>query len=267
MNRNNTLIKPILLHAVGPSERPKGAVVMVHGLNVNPRAMAPMAQLANESGLDALVVSLTGHDGYNLRAACLTSWRDDVSRAIDFAISRYEGSCHLLGFSMGGALLVDWLLGRTDFEHFRSMTLLAPALVIKEWTNWYKPLTLVQYPLLSGMPLPYRASRWTMSSWFRSLFELEKDLNKKSLEGPALIALQKLPTTIFISSKDEFISIKALKKWCSQRNLSSWTIEQVERVGPLTRFPYHLILDNRGLGEAGFEFLKTKVSQSWAVKA
>ena len=95
-------------------EKPKGAVVLLHGLTDSPYSMRHIARLYYERGFVALVLRVPGH-GTVPGALTKITWQDWVA-ATRLAVREAKKLApagtplHLVGFSQGGALAVKYAL-------------------------------------------------------------------------------------------------------------------------------------------------------------
>ena len=111
----------------------RGRVVMVHGLNLAPKTMDPLAEAIAAQGFVVARVALSGHrerfmDLVRIRQE---SWQNDVAAAVS-ALNRMEAEVREaplsgIGFSLGGLLLSHHARKHAAQENWHALALLAPA--------------------------------------------------------------------------------------------------------------------------------------------
>ena len=133
------------------SATPRGVALVIHGLNVRPNAMQPLANCLAAAGVECLLLSLHGH-GDNVApppgqsaatdsAARLESfrrvsyalWRDETAAAYAIARAhsrRLDAPLLLAGFSLGALMGCNLALTEPDVR-FDRLILLAPALALR----------------------------------------------------------------------------------------------------------------------------------------
>jgi len=104
--------------ALDPDGAPRGAVVMLHGLTDAPYSMRHLAQRYREHGFVAVAIRLPGH---GMVPAGLTDvewedWRAAARLAVREAVRRSgaSGPLHVVGYSNGGALALQYALDALD---------------------------------------------------------------------------------------------------------------------------------------------------------
>ena len=244
----------------GISGAPAGVALVLHGLNVNPRCMAPLAGALNRLGVEALSCSLLGHGanylpvaGLDEPAARLASfgrvtcrlWLDEVTAACAIAAGRAAQQgvpLFLLGFSLGGLLGCAAALASPQVR-FDRLVLLAPALAIHRRSKVL--LALARWPQLvipSAAPAAYRANRGTTLAAYNALYAAqalcERRLDER-LNTPALI---------LVDPQDELVSARGLARLIVERRLTRWQLHPVTKgAGAQTRH-HHLLIDPASAG-------------------
>lgn len=237
-----------------------GVALVLHGLNVDPRRMEPLAQALNSFGIEALSCSLMGHGanylplpGVSAADARLASlrrvtsglWLDEVRAACAIAAQRAAQQgvpLHLLGFSLGGLLGCTAALAAADVR-FDRLVLLAPALAIHRRSKVL--MLLARWPQLvvpSATPAAYRANRGTTIAAYNALYAAqalcERELDER-LNVPALV---------FIDPQDELVSAAGLAQLIASRRLTRWQVYPVHKgAGARTRY-HHLLIDPPSVG-------------------
>ncbi len=243
----------------GPQTPCTGTVVLVHGLNIAPSAMEPLAAEFVARGKRVLIVALTGHrpgieEGSLVSA---TRWKQDLREALDFAES-FPEPVWALGYSLGGLVSVAVLQERARLRVDR-LLLLAPAIGFRSWVGCGGLLSRIVptwFPLRSGVPKRYRARAGIRSPWYRALFDLHREVQQDCSEG----ALRHLNLKIFISKSDEFMKWSSLESWTSQRDFKNVQMHAIQSVATDFLAPNHLVLDDHCLGKAAWGCMLDKMN-------
>ncbi len=253
-----------------PATPPRGVALVLHGLNVRPARMIPLATCLAAAGVECLCLSLRGHGDNFLRpptqtrrqnqqkqddaAARLESfrrvsfvlWRDEVGAAYAIARARSDqlGAPLLLaGFSLGAALGCTLALTQPGV-HFERMILLAPALALRRKSR--VPLLFARWPravIPSLAPAQYRANRGTPIAAYRAL----DDALTRFARGDR--RRLDTPTLLLADPQDELVSYAGLQRLASQQ--PQWTLRPVVKSGYATAYPvHHLVIDVEAVGVA-----------------
>jgi alpha-beta hydrolase superfamily lysophospholipase len=147
------------------------AVLLLHGILSSPRDLSKLANEFNKNGLSVLVPLLPGF-GSNVKVAnssTLGRWQE----AVDYhyqTLSLCFNKVSLVGFSLGGALSVDFALNRYPklrqegaVADMTSLLLLSPAIRPSETFIWLKAHTTLFFT--DAVPL-----------WFISKFKKDPDI-------------------------------------------------------------------------------------------
>lgn len=248
------------------ADRAEAVVVMVHGFNLNPRVMDELAALLQSEHMDVLQVSLTGHrmsltpedrrdefgamEGFHV-------WRSNMDRAVSEAATRAasrELPLHLLGFSMGGLLSVDYL-NRHATSGVDRAVLLAPSLSLR-WTSWLlRPLgALPDFLLPSVGPDRYKANEFVPMSAYEALYEGVAQLNEHT--HPERLDI---PALVLISQDDELVSAEGLEAFISERELGRWELHPVDNSAGDDEVLEHVIVDRNSLGETAWTSVTERI--------
>lgn len=115
--------------------RPKGGVLLLHGLSDSPYSMRVLAEHFQARGLESVALRLPGH-GTAPSGLLRTTWQDMAAAvrlaARDLSSRLPPGApLYLVGYSNGAALAVEYALARLDGEplpEVRGIVLLSPAI-------------------------------------------------------------------------------------------------------------------------------------------
>ncbi len=247
-----------LLPATGS---PRAVVLLVHGLNLQPDCMLPLAAALQGMGMTVLNLALTGHGanyqarpGLTATAARMASyravthaqWQADLWQGYVQASTLAETAalpCCFVGFSLG-ALLGCELLATNQVVNFARMVLLAPALVLHPYTQF--PRLFKAWPQLtirSLAPQAYRANLATPIAAYLALGQALDNLHHNL--SPRL----NIPTQLFVARRDELVAAKGLARFVQQAALTQWQFDFVHKAGSGVEQRYqHLIINPASVG-------------------
>ncbi|MDR2543123.1 MAG: lysophospholipase [Treponema sp.] len=250
----------------------KGVVLTVHGLNLLPSKMGDditdgtIAKLFLDEGYHVYHVTLPGHVGpvSEMRNVKAQDWLDSALEQYREAaeIARENNiPVYLAAFSLGALVYLNLMLNEEDVA-FAGAVLFAPAIAVKGTIRFAfraGSIFLLNRSIIPGKShREYRAHSGASVSANKALFELEDALYKSGFTNC------NIPALIFISPRDELISISKIKKHIEKFNLTNWNIVPVSISGAENRPRFHhLIIDNKSVSpetwekihEEMFEFL------------
>lgn len=155
-----TLFRP----APGTGGGVRGRVVLVHGLNLAPSTMDPLARWLAGQGFVVARVELSGHrqSFRELMRVRQQDWLSDISAAVQ-ALGRLEGEARStplagVGFSLGGLLLAHHVRQAMKKDSWSGLALLAPAFVPRLGGSFPLGILPRWLPYFSLTPRKYR--RW-----------------------------------------------------------------------------------------------------------
>lgn len=242
-----------ILDAMG---EPRGVALVIHGLNLKPVRMRPLADELRRWGIAVVLCALRGHgENYTPLAGCApdiarlatfrqvsyTGWRAEVMAAYAAAhlLAQPTGApIFLVAFSLGALLGCD-LLVTAPTVHFDRMVLLAPALALRPHSHL--PALLGCWPALTIRSLAPRAYRCNPATPIAAYSALRTAL--LSLQRHADANLN-VPTLVLIDPHDELVSLRGLRRLVQRRQLAQWRFYPVQKAQNRAdlRF-HHLILD------------------------
>lgn len=87
------------------NSRRSTAAVFIHGLGTTDRDLQPLATAFAEEGINAILLTLAGHDQWEsgLPDVTVAEWLDQVRDAVDSALANHD-EVYLVGFSWGAVL-------------------------------------------------------------------------------------------------------------------------------------------------------------------
>lgn len=188
---------PMPAWQIGPSDNPRWAII-VHGINSSRRASLPIAPTLRQSGLTALAISYRNDigappspDGHHHMG--LTEWRD-VEAAARYAVEAGARELLLIGHSMGGALVTQFLERSPLADRVTAMVLDAPAL------DW--PATISFGARQMGLPeFAAKPVQWMIG--------LRIDADWDQLDAVAHADQLGLPTLLFHGLEDKKVPIES----------------------------------------------------------
>lgn len=254
-----------ILEAVGAL---RGVALVIHGLNLKPERMQPLADELRGWGIAVVLCSLRGHGenyaplaGYppevarlaTFRQVSYTGWRAEVMAgyAAANALAQAAAVPHfLVAFSLG-ALLGCELLATTPTVHFDRMVLLAPALALRPHSHL--PTLLGRWPALtlrSFAPRAYRCNPATPIAAYSALRTALRSLHRHAN------AKLNIPTLVLIDPQDELVSLDGMRRWVQRLHLTQWRFSLVNKGGHRAdlRF-HHLLLDADCVGQKMWQLM------------
>lgn len=245
-------------------EQPRAVVVVVHGLNLDPMVMTDIAASLYTSGMDVLSVSLSGHahelpqDGrlVQFQEADFSVWQQEVAYAVAVASERaaiFDIPLYLVGFSLGGLLSADYLLGDNGSKVSR-MVLFAPAISLK-WSSYllYPMQVFPDVFLPSVAPRAYRANDFAPVSAYLALYDGVRQFNAAA--GQRL----NIPTLVFMHPGDELVSAQRVREFLDIHALSEWRYVEVRKSTGAANVLDHLIVSEGSLGADAWRLISNQV--------
>jgi len=250
-----------------------GVALVIHGLNVKPECMQPLADALRCQGIAVVRCALRGHgENYTPLAGCsdesarliafhqvsYQGWRAEVAAAYQQAVT-YAGSTgapiFLVAFSLGALLGCDLLATAADVR-FARMILLAPALALHAYCHL--PALLAHWPQLSirsRAPSFYRANRVTPIDAYHALYTALRHLHHQP--GAAL----NIPTLVLIDPADELVSAQGIERFVLNKRLTQWQLHPIHKAPAQTGHTVrHLILDPASVGAAVWQHMLEQIT-------
>lgn len=231
-------------------------VLLVHGLNMRPNMMQPLARVLQQSGCAVVRAALPGHGGPMSAFSRIgpTDWMESVARHQQAAAALAAHSrvpVHYVGFSLGAVLGCACLLHtRTAFQR---MVLLAPPLFLRSVTGLLRllrPFPRLVVPSLAARR--YLAHYGTPIAAYRALETLRRRIVDQG-DGGAL----NVPTLVLVDPGDELVACPGLERFIRERGLSAWQYRTLQgRWNPLRGEYHHQITDARSLGGDSWQLLQ-----------
>jgi len=205
-----------LIPARGVSTSPAGDggstgawAIFVHGINSSPQTGLRIAPVLRRAGMPSLLITYRedlgapeSPDGYHHMG--LTEWRD-LDAAVRYALDHGARELVLVGYSMGGAIVAQFMQKSTLAERVGALILDAPAL---EWQSILE-FNATEMGLPSSLSLPVK---WAI--------EARIDADWESLDAVEHADEFHLPILLFHGTEDELIPIETSDEFAEE--LSEW---------------------------------------------
>ncbi len=223
----------------------KGAVILVHGLNVNSYAMDPLGEELRDLGFHVVVPVLN-------QKGSVEEWIETVKIASERISRRYPDlPQYAVGHSAGAATILAYLHEYPEHK-IKAVVLLAPAIKITKKSVLLRPLLPLRY---LGVSLPSFASRRIRTSAFTPLkaYNALLDLVDKFGDMPDgtmqnSAGVKKVNGLIIVSKDDELVRADLLDEWLKKQGLN-WPVKNVSVTNPETLAPQHQIFDKTIVGD------------------
>lgn len=250
----------------------RGVAVVVHGLNLQPARLHPLADEVRRWGIGAVFCSLQGHgENYQplagqpaaaarlaaFRRVSYAGWRSEILaayRAAATLAADHRAPIFLLAFSLG-ALLGCELMVTEPTVRFDRMALLAPALALRPVSHL--PSLLARWPQIairSFSPHAYRANPATPVAAYLTLRKALSNVQRHP--QPAL----NVPTLVLIDPRDELVSMWGIQRLIRRHNLTQWRLQPIHKkpTRPDAKF-HHLIIDAECVGPVEWQMMLTQI--------
>ncbi len=232
------------------AKRPRGAAIVIHGLNNTPEIMNALIEYLNKQELHVLRIALS-------RKAALEEWRRQAEAAYCLSAGRFKGlPLYALGYSTGAALLIDFAAGSGP-KKFKKMVLLAPPLRLRFTSKLLRPLTILRHlglALPSFAPREYRASGTTPLQEYDNLFRLVE-----SLERQRSSALKSASAIVLMSEEDELVSCRGVQRWLEEHEVD-WKLTKLNPQ-PGNGGYDHMIVTPESLGKKEWQRVRQIISE------
>jgi alpha-beta hydrolase superfamily lysophospholipase len=204
---------------------PRGAVLLLHGMSDSPYSQRALGLALNRNGYHVLGLRLPGH-GTAPSGMKTASW-EDMAAAVRLAMRHLatragEGEVHIIGYSTGAPLALDYALDAREGRSAplpASLVLISPAIGITRaaWaTRWLDMLAAV--PGLEGLAWtqilpefdPYKYNSFTSNASYQVL-RLTRSVARRLQAAASSQPLAAFPPTlVFLSAVDATVSADAV---------------------------------------------------------
>lgn len=245
------ITKSIDLYSLFNSTSPhsKGSVIIIHGLNLAPHKMDPLAKIVSQAGFNVYRINLTAHrkNSAILENPSSNDWINDLKQTYD-SITKEDNNLpiSIIAYSLGAPLTLQFLEKYPD-KKIKDLIFIAPALSLKGYISTIRfllPLRFLGISLPSFSPVDYRHHSRTSLYAYKAFFDL---YDKSKLLSPNN-NVRNSKLTIFTLKNDELISNTGLKLWLRENNLKDAQIKEISHNISKSDIPKHLAIDSNSLG-------------------
>jgi alpha-beta hydrolase superfamily lysophospholipase len=209
-----------------PAPSPRGGVLLLHGLSDSPYSMRALAERLNAQGFHVVGLRLPGH-GTHPAGLLDVTWKDfaAATRLAARDLAKRVGTdkpLHLVGYSTGAALAVEYALSRAqgeDLPAISRMVLLSPAIGVSPAAAlavWQKRVgTLLGVEKLAWTDIlpeydPYKYNSFTVNAG-QQVYELTREIARRLDRQAGLGPPADFPRILaFQSAADATVSAPAL---------------------------------------------------------
>lgn len=239
---------------------PRGIVLVGHGLNTRPDAMAGLVDVLVDAEFHCLRIGFLREDAPRRLppAQVAAEWSAAFTTAHAEARERFSGlPVHVVGYSLGALVPVVALDADPTLVVDR-MVLIAPAVALTRLASTVRlltPLARTGAALPSAAPAHVRARARTPFAEYAALLELIG--RARTLTDPHRLGA--IPTTVVLDRGDELVSHRGVLAWLAHNGLTGWTTTAVTgRVRPRRTSP-HLLVVEEALGARAWQRLADDV--------
>ena len=213
-------------------------VILVHGINGNPNEGLRIAPALHKDGLSSLVITYREDLGApkspdGLHHMGLTEWRD-LAAAARYALSHGAQRLVLMGYSMGGAIVTQFMEHSPLAKRVAGLVLDAPALSWKAILSFNA--TEMGLPSFAALPVEWAIGTRVDADW-NSLDALQ---HTSAFHLPILLFHGTDDRLVPISTSDQFA--KALPGWVTYYRVpdaghtEAWNVDPAQYEQRLTTF-------------------------------
>lgn len=233
----------------------------MHGLNLRPSAMDPLAETLASNGYHVHRITLHGHNGRTAEIFDKTVWLNQVTQSYEEIRARFPSlPTYVMGYSLGGLTLVRMLESVPPAEYPQAMVLVAPAISLRGALDVLTALHIpppITWAFPNLAPQEYRRYDYTPLFWYSNTLALYREMEERD----DLNRLAAIPTLVVLNEEDEIVSSAGMARWIARNTLgSSWRVEMAHP--ETSQFPLkeHLIIDESSLGAAEWSRLKILIA-------
>lgn len=212
--------------------------IVVHGINGSPQEGLNIAPTLHRDGLTSLLITYredlgapSSPDGFHHMG--LTEWRD-LEAAVRFALAHGARSLTLVGYSMGGAVVAQFMERSALASRVRGLVLDAPALSWKAILSFNA--TEMGFPSFGALPVEWAIGARIDADW-GSLDALQ---HPEDFHLPILLFHGTDDKVVPISTSEDFA--EELPRWVTYfrvpraGHVESWNVDPALYERRLTRF-------------------------------
>ncbi|MFO1152085.1 MAG: alpha/beta hydrolase [Rhodospirillales bacterium] len=208
-----------------PATAPRGGVLLLHGMSDSPYSLRAIGKALNEHGYWVLGLRMPGHG--TAPSGMLTVTWEDMSAAVRLGMRHLASKVgnapiHMLGYSTGAPLAVDYALSALDDPALPApsrLVLLSPAIGISRaaalarWMDWLGKLpgleTLAWTQLVPEFD-PFKYNSFTSNAGYQ-VHRMTRSIVERIEQRASSRALAGFPSTlVFLSAVDATVSTEAV---------------------------------------------------------
>ena len=242
------------------TQKPRGVVLVIHGLNQRPSSMDALATYFASEGFYVHRLTLPGHNEPTTETFDPVVWTEYVKKAYTDAHTRYPHlPTYVVGFSLGGILATKLADSVPQTEHPKALILFAPALSLCTLPAIASALHLppaVSWRTPNLAPRAYRRYPTTPAFWYSNTLELHREIQTVS----NVSVMKNIPTLVFLNPRDELVSRRGIASWIDSNGLrQSWQEVVVNPTPEASDVAEHLIIDEHSLGASEWTRVKEEI--------
>lgn len=237
---------------IHPTKDIKGVVLIVHGLNLNPKKMHDIGAIFKERKITPVYLNLTGHTKRSdWSKVTAKKWRDDLYKGLcqAFLISKDRNiPMYGFGYSLGSVLLQD-AIERFKVP-FEKTFHISPAFETRWYTGFVTALFKVgfEFNIPSSNFVEYRAKPNTSLLAYKAMWEINDGLKFND----------KLEKIIFMDHRDEVVDFTSTKHLCNKIENCSFH-ELKNKPLNMPKSIYHLSIDPKTTGAKSWQFIRKSI--------
>ena len=233
----------------------RGVILLVPGLNNNTSSIKALAGALYSKGFHVEHLELPGQGPSTCTEDRMADvWRSSVAEATTMLASKYPNTpIYQIGYSLGGALVANYILADENPIPVVKAVLIAPAINLTTKTSSVRALLWLRHlhiPLPSLAPADMRANKSVSLAHYKATLEIADRLKPQT----NLLLRNKTQALVIISSTDTLVSPTDTATWTARGGVEQWKFHEVieeggcwSPEGHFLPFPQH---------SSGFEELK-----------
>lgn len=234
---------------VARTKKPRGVIVVIHGLNQRPSSMNPLSDYLAGQGYHVRRITLPGHNEPTTDTFDSSVWPTHVEHAyLDARKSLEHLPTYVVGYSLGGLLATHLADSLPSTTKPAALILFAPAIALRTLpslaaTIHFPPALSWRTPNVA--PHAYRRYPTTPAFWYTNTLKLNRQI--QTLRDAEHV--QSVPALVFLNPRDELVSLSGTESWIEKNGLkTTWKIVEVHPHSTSSEMAEHLIIDEPSLG-------------------
>lgn len=217
---------------LGSHSHKRGAILLVPGLNNSATAMTELAEVLYSKGFHVEQLQLPGQGATPCTFEPVAdAWISSITEATETLTKKYPNSpIYQIGYSLGGALIANYLLNQENQQQIAKAVLIAPAINLTGKTEMVRILLWLRHlgiPLPSLAPPDIRADSTVPLKNYKATLEVADRL--KAQENRVLSNTTQV--LVVISSTDTLVSPVDTAAWTSTGSVEQWKFHEIRQKG------------------------------------